>query len=61
MQILKQTVTLPTELMVLQRERGFTSLSHDGRHGNLPDSEVTVLLLAVVFLLDVECCIFARR
>ena len=68
MQILKQTthtemcekkVTLPTELVVLQRERSITSLSYYGRHGDLPGSEVTVVLLAVVSLLNVECCVFA--
>lgn len=53
--------TLPTQLVVLQRERGVTSFTHNGRHGDLPDSEVTVLLLGLLFLLDVQRRVSAGR
>lgn len=49
-----------TELVVLQRERGISAL-HNGCHGDLPDSEVTVMLLVLFFLLDVKFCISAGR
>lgn len=52
---------LHTEVVVLQRQRGVTSFTHDGRHCDLPDSEVTVLLLVLLFLLDVQCCFSAGR
>lgn len=52
---------LHTEVVVLQRQRGVTSLTHDGRHCDLPDSEVTVLLLVLLFLLDVQRCFSAGR
>ena len=57
----KNVQRLPTKLVVLQRERSVTSCAHNSRHGDLPDREVTVLLLVLLRLLDVQRCIFAGR
>lgn len=52
--------TLPTELVVLKCECGVTSSTHYGCHGDLPDSQLTVVLEVLLNLLDVQRGLSAR-